>query len=67
MKCYFCETGDSITPVQKVKIAGKNMGKRKQKTCGICLTCSAMSDNLWIAEQLGWDEVTGIRFKEEKR
>ena len=52
-RCYFC--GNEFF-TDKVKFIGKQDGKRKQKTVHICLTCSAMSDDRWIEEQLDWDE-----------
>lgn len=65
MRCYFCEKSDRTIPVSRIKITGKNSGKKKQKTCGICTVCSAMTDNDWIAGQLGWDSVSKVTATEQ--
>ena len=57
-RCYFCGTDKVET--SKIKIIGKGCGKRKQKTLHMCSCCSAMTDDEWIAEQLGWDEVVNV-------
>lgn len=54
MRCYFC--GSNYGSERKVKFIGKQDGKHRQKTTYICCTCSAMSDDRWIEEELGWDE-----------
>ena len=53
MRCYFC--GSNYVD-EKVKLIGKQDGKRKQKTTYVCWTCSAMADDRWFEEQLDWDE-----------
>lgn len=52
-RCYFC---GSRYFNEKIKFKGKENGKKRQKTTYICITCSAMSDERMIEEELGWDE-----------
>jgi hypothetical protein len=53
--CYFCGR-ELLYGEDKVKLVGKENGKRRQKTVRICITCSAMADDRWLEEQLYWDE-----------
>ena len=62
-RCYFC--GTNMLPTSRLKIIGKDFGKRKQKTLHMCSCCSAMSDDQWIAEQLCWDEVVRVESAEK--
>ena len=50
-RCYFCGS----YAYSKIKVVGKENGKRRQKTCDICNCCSAMGDNRWMEEKLCWD------------
>jgi DNA-directed RNA polymerase subunit RPC12/RpoP len=54
MRCYFC--GKLIYGEEKIRLVGKQDGKRRQKTTYVCITCSAMADYRWFEEQLDWDE-----------
>ena len=55
MRCYFCGS-KYVDNHNKVKFTGTENGKRRQKTTYICSTCSAMTDDRWIEEQLDWDD-----------
>ena len=57
-RCYFCES--SKTSISRIKIIGRDLGKRKQLTVNICLTCSAMTDDEWIREFLDWSKVSKV-------
>lgn len=52
-RCYFC---GSKYFTEKIKFKGKENGKKRQKTTYICNTCSSMSDDRMIEEELEWDE-----------
>ena len=54
-RCYFCGS-KLLYGEDKVKFTGTENGKRRQKTTYICYTCSAMSDDRLIEDQLDWDE-----------
>lgn len=58
IKCQFC--GTKHLEVNKYKCAGINNNKKTTKTIKICICCDAQTDNDWLAEQLGWDEVKAI-------
>lgn len=63
-RCYFCGNAEDTLALTKYKVIGKDFDKKKQKTLNMCLCCDAHSDNEWIAEQLGWSQVTKIETKE---
>lgn len=58
MKCDLCGTKTLV--VTKYKCTGINSGKKVIKTIKICICCDAQTDNDWLAEQLGWDEVKEV-------
>ena len=58
MQCQFC--GTKNLEVTKYKCTGTNNGKKVTKTIKICICCDAQTDNDWLAEQLGWDEVKEV-------
>ena len=57
-QCQFC--GTKTLEVNKYKCIGANNGKKVTKTIKICICCDAQTDNDWLAEQLGWDEVKEV-------
>ena len=57
-RCFFCET--SRIETTRYKIVGSDLGKRKQKTVNICLTCDAMMDNEQIRDFLDWSKLDKI-------
>lgn len=58
-QCDFC--GTKNLEVTKYRCIGKDNGKRVQKTIKICICCDASTNNDWLAEQLGWDEIKEVK------
>ena len=59
MRCDFC--GTQNLNVTKYKCTGINNNKKVTATIKICICCDALSDHIWLAEQLGWDEIQEMK------
>lgn len=60
-KCDFC--GTKNLEVIKYKCFGVDAGKKVRATVSICVCCDAQTDKEWMAERLGWGEVTKMEVK----
>ena len=57
-KCDFCKTTHLL--VTRYKCTGTNFGERVEKTIKMCTCCNANTDEQWLADKLGWDNVTEV-------
>lgn len=59
MKCKFC--GSDHLPVTKYQCKGLDDGIETYVIIHMCICCDANTDNDWIAEQIGFDEVIEMK------